>query len=168
MRIDRITVRSRRFLGVVALSALAAMAACEEDGDGLMGPGLTETFAQVDRFGLPAINTVFIPTPQKQEYNRAQPVNDRAQYTDEVVATLNAFGVTGEAALGLAGAVLPDIQPIDPSQPTAFLNGRKPSDDVITAELMLIFGDNDALNDDHVDANDKAFLATFPYLAEPH
>jgi len=39
---------------------------------------------------------------------------------------------------------------------------------VITAELHLIFGSNAALNDDHVDANDKAFLPTFPYLAGPH
>jgi hypothetical protein len=33
---------------------------------------------------------------------------------------------------------------------------------------MLIFGDNAALNDDHVDANDVPFLSTFPYLAAPH
>jgi hypothetical protein len=51
------------------------------------------------------------------------------------------------------------------SQPTGFLNGRRLSDDVITAELGLIFGSNAALNDDHVDANDRSFLGAFPYLA---
>lgn len=169
MRIDRIYANGRRLIWLTAVSCLAVLAACEDDdGDGMMGPEPTETFSQVDRFGLPAINTVFIPSAQKQAYNMAVPANDPAQYTDEVVATLNAFGVMGDAAQGLADAVLPDIQPIDPSQPTAFLNGRKPSDDVITGELMLIFGDNADLNDDHVDANDKAFLATFPYLATPH
>ena len=152
----------------LAAAVLLGTGACEDDENGMMGPGEDEMFTQTDRFGLPAINTVFIPTAQKQDFNRAIPANDDAQFRDEVLATLNAFGVVGDPADGLADAVLPDIQPIDTSQPTAFLNGRKLSDDVITGELMLIFGANADLNDDHVDANDKAFLATFPYLAEPH
>jgi hypothetical protein len=158
---------SRRILLAVFVVALLVNSACEDDDD-MLGPGEEETFTQVDRFGLPAINTVFIPSAMKQDFNRSVPANDRAQFRDEALATLNAFGVTGAAAEGLADAVLPDIQPIDTSQPTAFLNGRKPTDDVITGELMLIFGDNAALNDDHVDANDVAFLGTFPYFAEPH
>ena len=159
------TFRSSTILAaaVVILSA----ASCEDDDD-LIGPGEDLTFTQVDRFGLPAINTVFIPTAMKQDFNRSVPANDRAQFRDEALATLSALGITGAAAEGLADAVLPDIQPIDTSVPTAFLNGRKPTDDVITGELMLIFGDNEALNDDHVDANDVAFLATFPYFADPH
>jgi hypothetical protein len=43
---------------------------------------------------------------------------------------------------------------------------------VIDAELTLIFGgpkgtDNPGLTSDHVNANDKAFLTGFPYLASP-
>ena len=158
---------ARRVLRAAFVAALLVNAACEDD-EGMLGPGEEETFTQVDRFGLPAINTVFIPSAMKQDFNRSVPGNDRAQFRDEALATLEAFGVTGAAAEGLADAVLPDIQPIDTSQPTAFLNGRKPTDDVITGELMLIFGDNAALNDDHVDANDVAFLPAFPYFAEPH
>lgn len=158
---------SRRILPAVFVVVLLVNSACEDD-DGMLGPGEEETFTQVDRFGLPAINTVFIPSAMKQDFNRSVPANDRAQFRDEALATLDAFGVMGAAAEGLADAVLPDIQPIDASQPTVFLNGRKPTDDVITGELMLIFGDNAALNDDHVDANDVVFLATFPYFAEPH
>jgi hypothetical protein len=46
------------------------------------------------------------------------------------------------------------------------------SDDVIDVELTLVFGgpdggDNAGLTSDHVNANDKAFLATFPYEASP-
>ena len=63
--------------------------------------------------------------------------------------------------------LLPDILTVDTSAPSQFLNGRGLSDDVITAELGIIFGTNDALNDDHVDANDAQFLTTFPYLAAP-
>ena len=155
-------------LALAAILTLALFAGCDDDGDDLVGPDPAVMFTQVDRFGLPAINTVFIPGGMKQEYNRSVPANDPQQFRDEVIATLNAFGVMGDAAEGIADAVLPDIQPIDTSQPTAFLNGRAPSDDVVTAELMLIFGDNEALNDDHVDANDRAFPATFPYLPAPH
>jgi len=106
---------------------------------------------------------VFIPTAERDAYNQGTPATDRANYTDEVVARLTAFGHPDPAAL--AAALLPDVQPINTSLPTAFLNGRRLQDDVITAELGLIFGSNAALNDDHVDANDQPFLATFPYLA---
>ena len=55
---------------------------------------------------------------------------------------------------------------------TNVLTGRALADDVISTELLLIFGgedgtENPGLSDDNVDANDKMFLATFPYLAAP-
>lgn len=164
----RTSQRSIRLCIVPVLLLALASTACDDDGDGVVGPSPTETFAQQDRFGLPGINTVFIPSGTKQQYNTSVPSNDPANFRNEVLATLNAFGITGDAASGIADFVLPDVQPVDLSQPTAFPNGRRPSDDVITGELMLIFGDNTALNDDHVDANDEPFLQTFPYLAEPH
>ena len=53
------------------------------------------------------------------------------------------------------------------------LTGRALADDVISTELLLIFGgpdgsENPGLSDDNVDSNDKPFLAAFPYLATPH
>jgi hypothetical protein len=143
--------------------------------DGNTAPGATDdpdasvllnrSTTQVDRFGLPAIATVFIPTDQKDAYNAAAPSGDRATFRHFVFDQLVAFGNPTPGAL--ADFVQPDIQPVDLSQPTAFPNGRRLQDDVITAELGLIFGSNADLNDDHVDANDKAFLTTFPYLAGP-
>jgi Domain of unknown function (DUF4331) len=55
---------------------------------------------------------------------------------------------------------------------TNVLTGRRLSDDVITVELILIFGgpeatSNPGLTDDNVDANDKTFSDAFPYLATP-
>lgn len=123
-------------------------------------------FVQIDRFGLPAVATVFIPTAKKDLYNTRAPSGDRELFLDDVIAVLTPFGHPNPPAL--AQALLPDIQPFNTSSRAGFLNGRRLEDDVITAELGLIFGANAALNDDHVDANDRAFLATFPYLAAPH
>ncbi|MGH7573326.1 MAG: DUF4331 family protein [Gemmatimonadota bacterium] len=161
--------RFARPLAVLLLAGLTVAADCDDDDDDMMGPEPTpQTFMQIDRFGLPAINTVFIPIAQKQTYNQSVPANDRATFGDEALATLAAFGVTGDAAQVLADAVLPDIQPIDTAEVTAFLNGRAPSDDVIDGELTLIFGAGTPLGSDNVDANDMVFLGAFPYLAPPH
>jgi hypothetical protein len=125
-------------------------------------------YNQVDRHGIPGNAVVFIPKPQATEYNRSAPAGDTRSYRDEVVAKLVEFGQTREEAMKIADMVLPDILTIDVSQPTKYPNGRTPSDDVITANLMTIFDQNQKLNDDHVDSNDKPFLGTFPFLAPPH
>ncbi len=166
-RLDR--DRIARPLVVLLLAGLTVAADCDDDDDDMMGPDPTpQTFMQLDRFGLPAINTVFIPSAQKQTYNQSVPASDPANFRDEALATLAAFGVTGAPAEGIADAVLPDVQPIDTSIPTAFLNGRAPSDDVIDGELTLIFGAGTPLSSDNVDANDVPFLVAFPYLAPPN
>ena len=159
MRIQK-TLRWPLALGAV----FGVAAACNNEAT---GPSLATNYVQEDRFGLPAIATVFIPTAGKDAYNQAVPANDSSSYFVTIRDKLVAFGQTMTAADGLASALVPDIQPYNSSTGTAFLNGRKPADDVITAELGLIFGSTAALNDDHVDANDKAFLSTFPYLAAP-
>jgi len=160
-----------RIAKLAALAVGGLLLGCQspsEPGASEMSVLMHQTLQQEDRFGLPAIATVFIPTSLKDAYNTASPSGDAANYKSLIVAKLMAFGQDATSANALAGALAPDIQPIDVSQPSGFLNGRKPSDDVITAELGLIFGSNAALNDDHVDANDSAFLTTFPYLATPH
>jgi hypothetical protein len=160
--------RSTR-VGSLLLAGLLA-AGCADDSAPGTAPNLSQLHnrpaRQTDRFGLPAIATVFIPSSQKDAYNAGQPANDPAEFSDEVVAVLTAFGHPNPS--GLAAALLPDIQPVNTAQPSGFLNGRRLQDDVITAELGLIFGSNAALNDDHVDQNDKPFLAAFPYFAPPH
>jgi len=166
----RVSTKTLQLLPLLALVA----AGCEEASGPLASPRLdasvlmSEELRQEDRFGLPAIATVFIPTNLRDAYNEAPPAQDRANVKSLIVQKLIAFGQTPAAADALADALTPDIQPIDLSQPSGFLNGRKLDDDVITAELGLIFGSNAALNDDHVDANDKSFLPTFPYLAGPN
>ncbi len=156
---------------ITLVATLALLAGCSDNTlapETEMARGLLrgKDLVQVERFGLPAIATVFIPSNMRDAYNQAAPANDQANFRSFVVGTLTAFGHPNPNAL--ADALLPDIQPINLLQPTGFLNGRRLQDDVITAELGLIFVANADLNDDNVNANDKAFLNSFPYLASPH
>lgn len=120
----------------------------------------------VDRMGRPAINTVFIPSAKKDDFNQTAPVRDREKFTGDVVNTLLALGNDQATAEALAAVLLPDILTLDTSSSAGFLNGRKLADDVIDAELSLISGG--AITTDCVDSNDAAFSNTFPYLAPPH
>ena len=117
---------------------------------------------QLDRMGRPAINTVFIPSDKKDAFNSNTPDRDVAIYKADVVAALASLG----AGPDLADVLLPDILTVDFSKPTKYLNGRGPSDDVIDISLQAITGN--AAASDHVDANDHAFLSSFPYFAAPN
>lgn len=121
---------------------------------------------QVDRTGLPAINTVLIPLSEKDAFNMGQPRHDRRDFEDVAIVSLMNLGNDLARAQSLVSVLLPDIMPVDTSSSAGFLNGRQLADDVIDIELDLL--SNGAITSDLVDSNDKAFLATFPYLASPH
>jgi hypothetical protein len=166
-------------------------------GDASIGVWATTTAGddQIDRMGRPAVNTVFIPNnplppdravdgkaSAKTSFNHGDPSTDVAQWTAEVVDTLQfAFSLndpgTGlggtddpsddaAAIAGLAGVLLPDILTVDVSSGAGFLNGRRLADDVIDAELGLVT--EGFVTTDCVSANDVAFSSSFPYLAAPH
>lgn len=178
-------LRTTLRLTTVAVLTGLVFIACEDDPTGVddvaESPLTGQTVTQVDRFGLPAINTAFVAgDANKDAFNLAAPAND-AQFTDVAVQTLkDRYGVPEEDGEQLAALVLPDIQPLgdlsgyDASRSP--FNGRRPSDDVIDLELGLLFGDDGfsaaapepALASDNVDSNDKAFLDEFPFLAPPH
>jgi len=142
--------------------------------------------AQVDRMGRPAIATVFIPNNPfepvgsepslKNTYNHSLPSEDRAQFRGEVVDTLTLLYSLNDSAGDdksddaskinqLADVLLPDILTFDTNSSAGFLNGRRPVDDVIDAELGLVT--EGAAKTDCVSANDKPFPGGFPYLAGP-
>jgi hypothetical protein len=120
---------------------------------------------RLDRMGVPVVNTVFIPFGLKDEFNRSLPRNDENRFADEVQASLDAFGTPDDNAEFLAAAVIPDLLRLDLTQPDGFPNGRQLEDDVIDILLALIFPGGPTT--DGVDANDRAFLESFPYLAPP-
>lgn len=141
------------------------------------------TFVQQDQMARPAINTVFIASGQpKDDFNAAIPSMMGAKYQSifqSRLLALNAGYTTnalGQTAPQLTGLLATDVLNVDKTKKTTFfdgtnvLTGRALADDVIDVELLLIFGgpmgtSNAALTSDHVNANDKAFGTSFPYLA---
>jgi hypothetical protein len=84
----------------------------------------------------------------------------------------------GQDAAAFTGLLATDVLNVSLDGKTTFydgtnvLTGRALADDVITVELLLIFGgedfkENPTLSDDHVSANDKEFSTSFPYVASP-
>jgi hypothetical protein len=134
-------------------------------------------YVQVERMGRPAINTVFNHTnADKEAANRRAPAGDRAADRARVVGVLqaidNVLEVNGAPSYddatieAIANILVPDTLTVTLGDASGFLNGRRLADDVIDAEFGLLTNGN--VTSDGVDANDKAFLPSFPYLAAPH
>lgn len=180
---------SNKILGL-ALAAGTLMS-CQTDempGEGMgveNNPNLAGTYMQEDQMGRPAINTVFVSSGSKDEFNVTTPSEQSGSFQPMFESTLLALnpGYTTNAlgmdASTFTGALATDVLNVSLDGTTTFfdgtnvLTGRALADDVITVELLLIFGgpdfsENPAFSDDHVDSNDKEFLSSFPYLASPH
>jgi Domain of unknown function (DUF4331) len=141
------------------------------------------TYALNDQMARPAINTVFVGSARKNEFNTTVPSAMNAAFNAQFQSVLTGFGYT-QNALGhdkatFAGILVTDVLNVKTSGTTTFfdgtnvLTGRALADDVIDTELLLIFGgptgaSNPTLTKDNVNANDKAFSGTFPYMATPH
>ncbi len=177
------------FLNKSAVLFLLAFGAfftsCDSDDDMNPTPVDDAVYMQEDQMARPAINTVFVTAPDKDAFNTTIPSEQGSQFASKFLARLGALndGYTTNAlgmdAATFTGALATDVLTVATSGTTTFfdgtnvLTGRQLADDVISVELLLIFGGPDGtanpqLTDDHVDANDKPFLNTFPYLATPH
>jgi hypothetical protein len=126
-----------------------------------------KTYVQFDRMGLPAINTVLISSEHKNAFNVTPPSLDATLFRTDVVDHIKALN--GQDQLNAdttASIVLPDVLTLDVGKTSGFLNGRRPEDDVIDAELNLLT--KGGLTSDGVNANDVPFLQDFPFFAPPH
>lgn len=172
-----------RASALLLLAFTAVFASCNKDDDS--NPFKDNTYQQEDQMARPAINTVFVTTADKDDFNTTIPSAMGGKYASKFQAQLLALnaGYTTNAlgmdAATFSGALATDVLNVSTTGTTTFfdgtnvLTGRALADDVISTELLLIFGgptgtSNPALTDDHVDANDKPFLTTFPYLATAH
>lgn len=199
---------------LTALGALGlGLAACGSNGDSVRltpqpassAPGaapLTK-YVQIERLSRPAIKEVFENFVDHQKSNAIEPYQDDLlkndiAATEDFVRYGSATGPTSGPDYGkdIQGIVYPDEYLVDLSQTTGgFLTtelakkfgGRAPNDDVIGAELGVLFGtaisdgslgvvldqpdnkQNNCLSAQNLALNPtQATGSTFPYLPVPH
>lgn len=180
-------INIQKYIAILALSLIVI--SCDNDSEDLtISSDFSGTFVQKDQMGRPAVNTVFVSSSSKDAFNTTIPSQQGAMFQSMFEVNLtrlspafanpgdkNALGLTASSFTGLLAT---DVLNVSLDGKTTFfdgtniLTGRALADDVITVELLLIFGgedftENPTLSDDNVDANDKDFLASFPYLASP-
>lgn len=143
-------------------------------------------WVNVDRMGVPSINTTLVPFNRRNEYNAAHTTDDAAgRFAADIVSMLRSFG-TDDASirvfLNLAvtkgdilrlntaipnqrlGSTNPDESATDDGR--GFPNGRRYGDDVIDKKLFLI--NNRQPLSDNANRNETPFSHTFPYFGLPH
>lgn len=121
----------------------------------------------VDRMGNPAINVAFLPFERKNEYNASTPKDDaNGKFAGDIVSTIQALNgnVSGMTinTLGSIAIFSGDLLTLDTGSAVGWPNGRKLTDDVIDTALTVLF---ETTVKDNVNANDRTFGTTFPYLA---
>jgi len=184
-----------KYIKILTLALTVSLMAfnCSNDDDNdikVNVPDFSGTYTQEDQMGRPAINTVFVAAEDKDAFNVTIPTAQNAAFQSKFQANLLALSpayadggmnALGQDAAAFTGLLATDVLNVSLDGKTTFfdgeeentLSGRALADDVITVELLLIFGGEDfeefpGLSNDNVDANDKAFLSSFPYLASPH
>jgi Domain of unknown function (DUF4331) len=180
------TMKTTIKLIAILVSSSLLVTSCDKDDDDDMNAPITYYQTQ-DQMGRPAINTVFVTAAaDKDAFNVTVPSAMGAAFQSKFQARLLALnpGYTTNLlmldAAGFSGALATDVLTAARTGTTTFydgnpantLSGRTLADDVINVELILIFGgptgaSNPGLTNDNVNSNDKAFSATFPYLASP-
>lgn len=168
-------------LSAMALFALV-LTGCDKKDMNAANFDTSGTYMQNDQMGRPAVNTVFVNSARKNEFNVTVPAAQNAAFNAQFQSVLTGFGYTqnalGQDKATFAGLLATDVLNVKTNGVTTFfdgtnvLTGRALADDVIDTELLLIFGgpagtSNPGLTKDNVNANDKAFSTTFPYLASP-
>ena len=171
-----------KLIAIVLGSTLVATSCKKDDAP---TPAATVYYQTQDQKGRPAVNTVFnVSATDKDAFNIATPSTMNAAFQSKFQARLLALNpayttnALGQTPAALTGLLATDVLGVSTTGVTTFfdgvnvLTGRALADDVIDVELLLIFGgpmgtSNPTLTKDNVNANDKAFLAAFPYMAAP-
>jgi hypothetical protein len=168
---------------LASLSMAFIFTACDKD-DTTTPPAPIAQFEISDQMARPAINTVFVDASEKDKFNTTTPSQMSgvfgAKFKARLLALNSAYttNALGQNADAISGLLVTDVLNVSTTGVTSFfdgtnvLTGRALADDVIDTELLLIFGgpagaSNPTLTKDNVNANDKAFLNSFPYLASP-
>lgn len=183
-------MKSIKIFTITALSILAFNCSNDDNNDIITPnePDFSGTYSQDDQMGRPAVNTVFVSSDSKDMFNTTIPSEQNASFQTMFETNLTALSpafandgdanALGQDATAFTTLLATDVLNVSLDGTTTFydgtnvLTGRALADDVITVELLLIFGgedftENPGLSNDNVSANDKTFLTSFPYLASP-
>ena len=147
-------------------------------------------YDQLDFLGNPLVAEVTILKANHNAYNRTMPYASATYKAETESFIVNVAGRPLAYAQTVSSVLYPDMLIVDSSKPAASAGwlswalangwgGRKLTDDVVDIGLYAIFssllspeGASCApgalpLCTDNVNANDKPFKSTFPYLADP-
>ncbi len=142
-------------------------------------------YVQVDRMGIPALNTVLINYPRKNEYNASTPQDDaNGKFTNTIVSSLTSLGTSQSNIVILANIAVfrGDMlrlnldtantgngfgERITSANYTGFPNGRRLGDDTVDT-LMYFITNQSVLTGDNVNSNDMPLTNTFPFFGKPN
>jgi hypothetical protein len=178
----------KNLYSIIGLFALTlTLGACQKSKQITpVDPNTGEVFSVVgDQVGRPGIATVFVAAADRDNFNGTIPSVMGAAYQSKFQTQLQAYNggafttnILGLSASAFTGVLATDVLNVSTTGKTTYydgtnvLTGRALGDDVIDVSLILVFGgptgaSNPTLTSDHVDANDKPFLTSFPYEAAP-
>jgi hypothetical protein len=123
-------------------------------------------WAQADRGAKAQQSVFFCPGEEKNAYLTGEPATDERFIGSFAHVLEQVGGYSSEEATHVAGTLLPDVLPYDPSKPVAYPdNGRTLTDDV-TDHFQGIFTNGKAGVDGVGPHSD--LLQEFPHLGPPH
>jgi hypothetical protein len=144
-----------------------------ELGDGEVGlwlralvPADDTNWVQVERGARTQQVPFLVPNEEKAAYLGSEPTDD-ARFAEGIAHSLeHTGGYSPEEAKRLAGTMVPDVLPYDPTRPVAYPdNGRLLTDDVVDPFMAVLT--NGKATDDKVGPHND-LLPEFPYLGPPH
>lgn len=131
----------------------------------IQADGASGSWVQADR-GARVAQSVFLVGEQNEAYLAGEPANDARFVGVFAHALEHTGGYAPEEARRVAGTLLPDLLPYDPTRPARYPdNGRALSDDAGDAFLAVLT--NGKVTEDKVGPHGD-LLADFPYLGPPH
>ena len=127
-------------------------------------PGDGGSWIQVERGARPAQAVILVE--ERDAYLGGAPADDRRFLAAFAHALEHTGGYTPAEAKRVAGTLLPDVLPYDPTRPAAFPdNGRTLTDDAFDSFIRVLT--NGKVTADNVGPHDD-LLPEFPYVGPPH
>jgi hypothetical protein len=142
-------------------------------GDGGVGlwvrallPADDGNWVQVERGARTQQVPFLVPNEEKAAYVSSEPAHD-ARFVEGLAHSLeHTGGYSQEEAKRVAGTMVPDVLPYDPTRPVAYpSNGRLLTDDVVDPFMAVLT--NGKVSEDMVGPHTD-LLPEFPYLGPPH